>query len=194
MNHLKPFTAPRLSRGSTLIEVLVAILVLSIGMLGIAGLQGATLRFSQGGWARAAIGSHLSDLADRVRSNPSGSTTAYLLETDYADQRDDDLEELKDALTDCEAETCGADDLAKFQLIQWRIALNRDMPGGAGFVSGSRDTGYVATVLWYDKDSEEETDTCKAEYEGARARTCCPEAAEVEETAGIRCTNMMVIP
>ena len=193
MNHVSSHPGRRLSRGSTLIEVLVAILVLSIGMLGIAGLQSATLRFSQGGWARAAIGSHLSDLADRVRTNPSGSTAAYVLEGTYADQRAE-IGDIEDDVTDCEAATCTADQLAAYQLVQWRLALNRDMPGGAGFVTGSRDTGYVATILWFDKDSEEEPDVCEADYEGARARTCCPEDADVADTEGIRCTNMMVIP
>ena len=47
--------------GSTLIEALVAMLVLSIGLLGIAGLASASLRYSQGSWARAAVASGLSD-------------------------------------------------------------------------------------------------------------------------------------
>ena len=67
--------------GSTLIEVLVAMLVLSIGLLGVAGLAAASLRYSQGGWARASVASGLSDLADRVRTNPGADVTAYVFDT-----------------------------------------------------------------------------------------------------------------
>ena len=85
-------TAPSLRRprcthtGSSLIEALVAMLVLSIGLLGIAGLSAASLRYSQGGWARASISSGLSDLADRVRANPTATVNAYAFATtNYAD-------------------------------------------------------------------------------------------------------------
>lgn len=51
--------------GNTLIEALVAMLVLSIGLLGIAGLASAALRYSQGAWnCGGFIGS--SDLAYTV--------------------------------------------------------------------------------------------------------------------------------
>ena len=65
----------RTQAGTTLLEVLVAMLVLSIGLLGIAGLSAASLRYSQGGWARASISSGLSDLADRVLPRESVSQT-----------------------------------------------------------------------------------------------------------------------
>lgn len=201
MNHLPaPTAAPAAQRGSTLIEVLVAILILSIGLLGIAGLQASSLRFSQGGWARAAVATSLSDFAERVRTNPDTTTTAYLLNSDYATQQSDIDGGKVVAGKDCDAVTCTPNELADHQLVQWRLALARDLPGGAGFVSGSRSTGYVVTAIWLDKNrldaggALEKPENCDPAFELARARHCCPAGAGVDNTGGIRCTNMVVIP
>lgn len=192
--------------GSTLIEALVAMLVLSIGLLGIAGLASASLRYSQGSWARAAVASSLSDLADRVRANPSASNTDYRFNTiSYATQRTALNGGTVVITRDCLAEACSPAQLATYHLADWRLSLNRSMPGAAAWISGERDTGYVATVMWYDKTfvtedgvTPDESPTCAVDGSGAitntgiAARVCCPAAAEVID--GVRCTNMSVIP
>lgn len=194
-------------RGSTLIEVLVAILILSIGLLGIAGMQVLTMRYSQGGWARAAVAANLSDIADRVRANPSASVTAYQFLTDYTTQRTAIAAGTVAAQKDCETEsaattvTCTPAELAASQIVRWRLALARDLPGGAGFISGQRDTGYVATVMWFDKSfvidnaptSLNSATACDSTQTGIAGRTCCPPAA-ASLLPGIRCTNMLVTP
>ena len=186
--------------GSTLIEALVAMLVLSIGLLGIAGLSAASLRYSQGGWARASISSGLSDLADRVRANPTAAVDAYVFDaTNYANQRAA-LDSGAVAInTDCMATTCSAAELADFHLTEWRIGLNRSMPGSAVWVSGKRDEGYQATVMWFDKTfvtgdgvTLDASATCTAAMTGIAARQCCPADAQVIN--GVRCTNMTIVP
>jgi type IV pilus assembly protein PilV len=186
--------------GSSLIEALVAMLVLSIGLLGIAGLSAASLRYSQGGWARASISSGLSDLADRVRANPTATVNAYAFAaTHYAAQRTA-LEAGDVAITtDCMTTTCTALELADFHLTEWRLGLNRSMPGSAVWVSGQRDEGYQATVMWFDKTfvtgdgvTLDASATCTAAMTGITARQCCPADAQVSN--GVRCTNMTIVP
>ena len=186
--------------GSSLIEALVAMLVLSIGLLGIAGLSAASLRYSQGGWARASISSGLSDLADRVRANPTATVNAYAFATtNYAAQRTA-LEGGDVAITtDCMTTTCTALELADFHLTEWRLGLNRSMPGSAVWVSGRRDEGYQATVMWFDKTfvigdgvTLDGSATCTAAMTGIVARQCCPAGAQVIN--GVRCTNMSIVP
>ena len=188
--------------GSSLIEVLVAILVLSIGLLGVAGLAAASLRYSQGGWARASVASGLSDLADRVRTNPGADTTAYVFNTtNYADQRTALESGQVTITTDCMAEgtACDATELAAFHMAEWRLAMDRNMPGSAVWVSGQRDEGYQATLMWFDKSfvqsdgtTLDTSATCTAAMTGVAARQCCPADAEV--IAGVRCTNMTIVP
>jgi type IV pilus assembly protein PilV len=182
--------------------VLVAILVLSIGLLGVAGLAAASLRYSQGGWARASVASGLSDLADRVRTNPGADTTAYVFNTtNYADQRTALESGQVTITTDCMAEgtACDATELAAFHMAEWRLAMDRNMPGSAVWVSGQRDEGYQATLMWFDKSfvqsdgtTLDTSATCTAAMTGVAARQCCPADAEV--IAGVRCTNMTIVP
>nr|WP_315201122.1 type IV pilus modification protein PilV [uncultured Albidiferax sp.] len=70
-NQLPHPTAPLgKTRGVTLIEVLIAIVILSIGLLGIAGLQVATAKFKLGSQTRAITASLYAEYADMARLNP----------------------------------------------------------------------------------------------------------------------------
>lgn len=61
--------SPRLETGTTLIEVLVAVVVLSIGLLGIAGLQLSALRNTQGAYERSAAVILANSLAERMAAD-----------------------------------------------------------------------------------------------------------------------------
>jgi type IV pilus assembly protein PilV len=56
-------------RGLSLIEVLVSIVILSLGLLGVAGMQAAGLRASQGAHYRAQAAVLAYDMAERVRGH-----------------------------------------------------------------------------------------------------------------------------
>lgn len=57
-------------RGFSIVEAMVALLVLSVGMLGIAGLYVTTLRASGSALYRTHAVNLAADMADRIRSNP----------------------------------------------------------------------------------------------------------------------------
>jgi type IV pilus assembly protein PilV len=64
-------------RGMTLIEILVAIVVLSIGLLGLAGLQLKGLQVNQGSaynWQAAILAE---DMADRIRADTAAAKAGY---------------------------------------------------------------------------------------------------------------------
>ncbi|MEG0822393.1 MAG: type IV pilus modification protein PilV [Burkholderiaceae bacterium] len=56
-------------RGLSLVEILVAVVILSIGLLGLAGLQANSMRASQGSLYRAQAATLVADLAERMRTN-----------------------------------------------------------------------------------------------------------------------------
>lgn len=58
--------------GFTLLEVLIALLVLSIGLLGLAALQTTGLRSNQMASMRTLATQFAYDITDRMRSNPAG--------------------------------------------------------------------------------------------------------------------------
>jgi type IV pilus assembly protein PilV len=60
------------THGFTLIEVLIALLILTIGLLGMAGLQTRGIQQSQNSYLQTQAAVLVNDMADRIRSNPAG--------------------------------------------------------------------------------------------------------------------------
>jgi len=59
----------RRRRGVTLVEMLVALLVISIGLLGLAGLQNVSLQYNHSSYLRTYANNMAYDIADRMRAN-----------------------------------------------------------------------------------------------------------------------------
>ena len=65
---------PSQQTGFTLLEILVAMVVLSIGLLGLAGLQAVSLNNNQIAYYRSIASQQTYDIADRMRANLVGIT------------------------------------------------------------------------------------------------------------------------
>lgn len=78
------------SRGFTLIEVLVTIVILAIGLLGLAGLQVTSLNNQLESYQRAQAILLLEDMANRIRSNATAARSgAYTDGSDYGLQAEE---------------------------------------------------------------------------------------------------------
>lgn len=73
-----------LSKGFTLIEVLVAMLIIAIGVLGIAALQFKGLQYNQDAYFRTQVNYLAYDIADRMRLNQSNAATYASSLTNYS--------------------------------------------------------------------------------------------------------------
>ncbi len=71
-------TACKRVRGFTLVEVLIALIILSVGMLGIAGLYVHSMQAGRTSLFRHHAVTLAGDIADRIRANPT-ATAAYAL-------------------------------------------------------------------------------------------------------------------
>lgn len=69
------FSSRDQQRGVSLIEVLVAVVVLSLGVLAMAGLQLSSLRGSQGALLRSQAATLTTDMIERMRSNLNNANT-----------------------------------------------------------------------------------------------------------------------
>jgi type IV pilus assembly protein PilV len=65
----RSFQGRRAQSGLTLIEILVSLLVLSIGLLGVAALQGFTLQANQGAYHRTQAVNTVYEVAEFMRTN-----------------------------------------------------------------------------------------------------------------------------
>lgn len=131
----------RRSRGFSIVEVLVALVVLSVGMLGIAGLYVTTLRASGSALYRTQAVSLASDMADRIRANPLGRASY----------------QGAGANRNCVAGgvDCSTQQMAEDDVFRWRTQLGV-LPSGAGAVvhaAGPPDS-YVITVSWTEPGGE----------------------------------------
>lgn len=69
--HIRP-TCPRRQRGASMLEILVALLVISLGLLGVAGLSAATFSYNKTAQIRLTGLALVNDYADRARVNVYG--------------------------------------------------------------------------------------------------------------------------
>jgi type IV pilus assembly protein PilV len=68
-------------RGVSLIEVMVTVVILSLGLLGLAGLQANGLRASQSAFYRAQAAQYALDMTDRIRANALPATASSYART-----------------------------------------------------------------------------------------------------------------
>jgi type IV pilus assembly protein PilV len=119
-------TDMKTNAGFTLIEVLIAVVVLAAGLLGLAALQTTTLSNNQSAYFRSQATQLAYDMSDRMRSNQVGVTAGNY--NDAAATADN-----------CEAINCTPAQMAGYDLAQWngnavlRLGLGQ-LPGGTGVV------------------------------------------------------------
>lgn len=143
-----PALSTRRPLGFTLLEVLIAIVVLSVGLLGLMGLQALGLRNNHSAYLRTQATWLSYDMADRMRANKSGvGTGAYNsidTETDYS------------SAPNCRTISCTPAQLAPYDADQWKqnftAGANAVLPSASGKVNGDGAAGTPMriTVKWMD--------------------------------------------
>ena len=130
------------TRGFTIVEALVALVVLAVGMLGIAGLYVTTLRSGSSAIFRTQAINLATDMADRIRANRNANL-AY-----NAAAADNNCFGVV-ATADCSAAQMAANDL-----LLWNSQLALLLPSGTGTVvvtGASAPYTYTITVTWLEQ-------------------------------------------
>lgn len=201
--------------GVTLIEVLVALVVMSMGMLGVAGLQVATAKFQQGSRVRGMLAPMLSDIASRIRTNPDQAgnnaatgatyTSSYALSSTWDAQQSATLTVSKY----CEKDgiSCSTSERSSYDMTTWRQRVRAALPQGAALLSGDRASGFQVTFMWLDKSLTDKGNAsnsvlikapvCSTATEAADSnrmgqQNCCP--AEASAPEGVRCNRFTFFP
>ena len=134
----------RRQRGFSMIEVLAALLILSIGLLGFASLQAANLNGGGQAWMRSQATVLAADMLERLRIN--------------ADEFESGTYDLAFATplatpADCNASPCSVTQLALFDQNQWYEHLAAQLPQGTGSIARdatTTPTEAVVTVRWFE--------------------------------------------
>lgn len=146
--------------GFTLIEILVSLLILSIGLLGLAALQLTGMKNNQSSHYRSLATNLSNDIADRIRAN-RGETYSIALAAAPAG-----------TITDCESSTadCTTAQMATFDIANWKCALGNwntnntcdvtllvegNLPSGDGSITPDTPSAGIYTIIvkWDDTRS-----------------------------------------
>lgn len=110
-------------KGFTLIEVLVALFIITVGLLGVAGLQTQAMRSGNLSSQRLAAVMKVQELAERIRLN-SAAVNSYNVGTVNASSGG--------ANSNCyNGTSCSIAELAAYDIYLWRSDFNNVFPSGA---------------------------------------------------------------
>jgi type IV pilus assembly protein PilV len=135
--------------GFSLVEVLVALLVLSIGLLGLASLQTFGLRYNQQSYQRTQAVYQAYDVVDRIRANPVGmANTCY---DTVAAGATAVAGACAGAFKNCESNTCTPNELANYDINKWNTANQNLLSQGRGAISTS-NVRRTVTISWIENE------------------------------------------
>jgi len=122
----------KLSAGFSMLEMLIALLILSIGLLGVATLQTRGQQFNQVGYLRTQATFLAYDIMDRIRINPEGNYSSSGGENVSCDGDDKD---------------CTPDQLRDYDLKNWLKLVSDTLPGGGTGIQLTNNV-YTITISW----------------------------------------------
>lgn len=159
---IKQYTKIAFSQqGFSLIEALVAFLILSVGMLGIASLQITSLKAGHTATLRTVAVIKTEEMFERIRNNPEILNPA--IDGSY-DSLVDDLGD-NNACNDYGAgKVCTRSEMARDDIYRWKADLKTSLPNNSGTTAsigvvdktpGVLPTATVTiTVNWQERDTE----------------------------------------
>lgn len=133
-----------------MVEVLVALIVLGVGMLGIASLYVTTLRANSSAQSRTQAVNLASDIADRIRANRTAVVAYRSASTVGVNNNCTDTSAVA-------ATNCTPAQMAAHDLFQWKQDIQRALPGNPnGEVTVDNSTTpaiYTITINWAEPNS-----------------------------------------
>lgn len=112
--------------GFTLVEILVSVLVLGIGLLGLAGLQTTGLKSNHSANLRTQATLLAYDMADRIRANKAGFDSGFY---NKPTAKDNGCVYHGSAPSDCTPQQ-----MAEHDALEWNATVAGELPQGVGIV------------------------------------------------------------
>lgn len=136
------FLPSRKNRGFSLIEVLVSLLIITLGIVGVMHLQTQSLKANQRAYFRTQADILSRDIVARMYANREEARKgAYTAQAKPS------------TASDCLANDCTPDQMARWDLLQWFQRLERDLPEGSAELANlpGDPSRYLITLRWDDQ-------------------------------------------
>lgn len=144
--------------GFSLVEVLVALLVLSIGLLGLAALQTTSLQYNTESYFRTQATYFVYDIVDRMRLNSNGVAdggTYDVANTSAVNTLLSNYATCRTSSCDCDNTSCDTAELATYDLGKWYDRMNAILPGAKdkpATIDIDASKKVTITVHWQERD------------------------------------------
>ncbi len=135
------------NHGFTLLEVMIALVIFSFGLLALAALMAKGLQYNTSALHRSYASSQAYDIADRMRANRLGIDAG-------------NYDSVSGAGTDpgCISSGCTPAQMAQYDGWAWNSVNATVLPSGSGTIARSGTT-YTITLRW-DDDRDGDADVC----------------------------------
>lgn len=169
--------------GVSLIEVLIAIVIASIGLLALAGVNASSIRYAKMSQYRGTATMLANDIAERMRANSLGFAS-YGLGSDFSTQVS--VPSAPSPLCNSYGGvTCTAAQVAAVDLQSWRVRLRSQLPEGSAYITILN--AQVAADLWIVwRDPAVATDDLD------RTNGECPNGLSVGSDYSVRCSYFRI--
>lgn len=144
------------SKGISLIEILVTILILAVGLLGVAALQISSINNNQSGYFRSQATSIGNDLAARIRASKMAFYSGGATVDDIIAAYTDTPYTCDAAVTSCVDNSCSPAELRLFDKWQVCNAAEIELPEGEVFVQNSSGDRLQIAVAWTPIDTRQD--------------------------------------
>lgn len=137
------------STGFTLLEVMIAMVIFSIGLLGLAGIQATAIQNNNSAYTRTVSMQLAYNMADVLRASTdnTGNIIAAFEGITTA---------IPSSATSCVqknlagAPLCTETDLANFEIFHWKKRIEKELASGLGSISKTGDV-FTITIMWDDE-------------------------------------------
>ncbi len=133
----------------SLIEVLIALFVLSTGLLALAGLQIKSIQTSHQAYllTQATLQAH--DMAERIKSNPAFN---YKYTSNVSNK------------PDCISRACLPQEVAQYDVYEWQQNIALLLPGGFGTIQENTPNNFSIEINWLNQTDPKNHHTYKLEF------------------------------
>jgi type IV pilus assembly protein PilV len=133
---------PRNSAGFTMLEAMIALLVLSIGLLGLAGLQTTSARLTGESYQRSITTLAASEIIDKIRMRTGKQERSIRAAT------------IASYVSTAPAGSCvpTASDIAS-ELACWQASIQNELPAGAGTITNGGNGFVTVRISWENRDT-----------------------------------------